>query len=65
MRTGSFQYSTLNRSLLPALEKVGLHLVMEHEKLNEEQQEYVDRYFEDNVYRFLPLWQWILPDLSH
>ena len=39
------QYSTLNRSLLPALEKVGLHLVMEHEKLNEEQQAYVDRYF--------------------
>ena len=47
------QYSTLNRSLLPALEKVGLHLVMEHEKLNEEQQEYVDRYFEDNVYPVL------------
>ena len=47
------QYSTLNRSLLPALEKVGLHLVMEHEKLNEEQQAYVDRYFEDNVYPVL------------
>lgn len=47
------QYSTLNRSLLPALEKAGLHLVMEHEKLNEEQQEYVDRYFEDNVYPVL------------
>ena len=47
------QYSTLNRSLLPALEKVGLHLVMEHEKLNQEQQEYVDRYFEDNVYPVL------------
>ena len=30
------QYSTLNRSLLPALEKVGLHLVMGHEKLSEE-----------------------------
>ncbi len=43
----------LNRSLLPALEKVGLHLVMEHEKLNEEQQAYVDRYFEDNVYPVL------------
>ena len=26
---------------------------MEHEKLNEEQQEYVDRYFEDNVYPVL------------
>lgn len=27
--------------------------MMEHEKLNEEQQEYVDRYFEDNVYPVL------------
>ena len=26
---------------------------MEHEKLNEEQQAYVDRYFEDNVYPVL------------
>ena len=27
--------------------------MMEHEELNEEQQEYVDRYFEDNVYPVL------------
>ena len=47
------QYSTLNRSLLPALEKLGLHLVMGHEKLSEKQKEYVDRYFEDNVYPVL------------
>lgn len=47
------QYNTLNRSLLPALEKAGLHLVMEHEDLNEKQKEYVDRYFEDSVYPVL------------
>lgn len=47
------QYNTFNRSLLPALEKAGLHLIIEHENLNEEQQKYVDRYFEDNVYPVL------------
>ena len=47
------QYSTLNRSLLPALEKAGLHLIMEHEELTAEQAAYVDRYFEDNVYPVL------------
>ncbi|MCI5903277.1 MAG: RNA degradosome polyphosphate kinase [Blautia sp.] len=44
------QYSTLNRSLLPALEKTGLHLVTEHELLTEKQAAYVDKYFEENVY---------------
>ncbi|MDO5135656.1 MAG: RNA degradosome polyphosphate kinase [Eubacteriales bacterium] len=47
------QYNTLNRSLLPALEKVGLHLVSQHEELTKEQAKYVDRYFEDNVYPVL------------
>lgn len=47
------QYTTLNRSLLPALAKSGMHLVVEHELLNEEQGEFVDRYFEDNVYPVL------------
>lgn len=47
------QYSTLTRSVLPRLEKAGLHLVMAHEELSEEQKEYVDRYFEDNVYPVL------------
>ncbi len=27
------QYNTLNRSLIPALEKAGLHMIMEHENL--------------------------------
>ena len=47
------QYSTLNRSLLPALSKAGMHLVMEHESLDEKQAEFVDRYFEDEVYPVL------------
>ena len=47
------QYNTLNRSLLPALDKVGLHLVAEHENLSDAQKTFVDRYFEDNVYPVL------------
>ena len=47
------QYNTYNRSLLPALKKAGLHIIEHHEDLNKEQQEYVDRYFEENVYPVL------------
>lgn len=47
------QYSTYNRSLLPALEKAGLRVITEHENLSESQKEFVDRYFEDNVYPVL------------
>ena len=47
------QYQIFNRSLLPALEKAGLHLITEHEALTEAQQEFVDRYFEDEVYPVL------------
>ena len=47
------QYNTFNRSVLPALEKAGLHLVAEHENLTEKQKQFVDRYFEDNVYPVL------------
>lgn len=47
------QYNTLNRSLIPALEKAGLHLVIGHEELTDKQGEYVDRYFQDNVYPVL------------
>ena len=47
------QYNTLTRSLLPLLEKAGLHMILEHEELTEKQKEYVDRYFEDNVYPVL------------
>ena len=47
------RYSTLNRSLVPALEKAGLHVIFEHEAFSEKQKEFVDRYFEDNVYPVL------------
>lgn len=47
------QYNTLMRSLLPLLEKAGLHMIMEHEELSQIQKDYVDRYFEDNVYPVL------------
>lgn len=47
------QYSTYTRSLLPALKKAGLHVIEEHEMLTDAQKEYVDQYFEENVYPVL------------
>ncbi len=47
------QYNTYNRSVLPALEKAGLHIITEHENLTKKQQVFVDDYFEDNVYPVL------------
>lgn len=47
------QYSTYNRSLLPQLEKNGLHVIRQHEQLKPEEAEYLDRYFEDHVYPVL------------
>ena len=44
------QYSTYNRSLLPLLEKNGLHIIREHEQLTAEEAAYVDQYFQENVY---------------
>lgn len=44
------QYSTYNRSLLPALKTNGLHLVTSHEDLDEQQAAWVDWYFKENVY---------------
>ncbi|MGI6069068.1 MAG: RNA degradosome polyphosphate kinase [Blautia sp.] len=49
----SMQYTTYNRSLLPALKKIGLHVVIQHEDLTEEQKEFADRYFAENVYPVL------------
>ncbi len=49
----SAQYSTLNRSLLPALESNGLKLVKNYEDLSEKQAKYVDKYFEREVYPVL------------
>jgi polyphosphate kinase len=47
------QYSTYNRSILPALKAQGLKMISEHEELNPEEAEYVDRYFHENVYPVL------------
>lgn len=47
------QYHTYNRSLLPALSGVGLCVVERHEKLSRKQAEYVDQFFEENVYPVL------------
>ncbi|MDD6400472.1 MAG: RNA degradosome polyphosphate kinase [Lachnospiraceae bacterium] len=47
------QYSTLNRSLIPALEASGLKLVKRYEDLTEKQAKYVDKYFEKEVYPVL------------
>lgn len=47
------QYSTYNRSLLPALRLQGLHIIEDHEDLTKEQGKFIDRYFEDNVYPVL------------
>ena len=47
------QYTTYNRSLLPQLEKNGLHVVTEHESLSEKQRMYLDQYFEENIYPVL------------
>ena len=47
------QYSTYNRSILPALKQQGLEVVAHHENLTKEQGEFVDRYFESNVYPVL------------
>ncbi len=49
----TLQYSTYNRSLLPQLKANGLTIVERHEGLTQEQGEYVDAWFEENVYPVL------------
>ena len=49
----SSQYTTLNRSLIPALENNGLKIVKNYEDLNEKQAKFVDKYFEKEVYPVL------------
>lgn len=46
------RYSTLNRSLLPLLEKNGIFLLKPTD-LNEEQQDFIKNYFEDELYPVL------------
>lgn len=47
------QYSTYNRSLVPALKQQGLKVIEDYEALNKEQRKFVDQYFEENVYPVL------------
>ena len=47
------QYSTYNRSLLPALEAAGVHVIERHEDLMGEEREFADRYFMEEVYPVL------------
>lgn len=47
------QYSTYNRSLLPALKANGLRVVAEHEELTEKEAAHADKYFKKNVYPVL------------
>lgn len=49
----STQYSTYTRSLVPLLNKEGIYILDAHEELTEEQAEFVDRYFLENVYPVL------------
>lgn len=49
----NLQYSTYNRSLIPLLKQNGLTVIEEHELLNEQEQIYADRYFEENIYPVL------------
>ncbi len=49
----AMQYETYNQTILPQLKANGLELIASHEKLNKEQGQFVDRYFEENVYPVL------------
>ena len=49
----ALQYSTYNRSLLPALKQQGLQIVCEHEELTEQEGTFVDKFFHNNVYPVL------------
>lgn len=49
----ALQYSTLNRSIKPALKKEKLFLLDGHENMTKKQAEYADRYFMDYIYPVL------------
>lgn len=55
------QYSTYNRSLLPALKANGLRVIIEHEDLTEKEAAFADEYFKKNVYPVLTPWHLTLP----
>lgn len=47
------QYHTYNDSLIPALQKEGIHILSHHEDLTSQQAKYVDNYFQSEVYPVL------------
>ena len=47
------QYNTVNRQLLPAFEKAGIRLVQSYADLSEKQEQFLNRYFEANIYPIL------------
>lgn len=49
----STQYSTYHRSLLPLLRENHMELIQEHEKLTKEQLEFIDDYFQKEIYPVL------------
>ncbi len=49
----SMQYSTYNRSLLPLLSQNGLQMIKHHEQLGKQDGQFIDKYFEENIYPVL------------
>ncbi len=49
----ALQYSTWGRSLLPLLKENGIRIISHHEELNKAEGEYLDRYFEEEIYPVL------------
>ncbi len=49
----SMQYSTYNRSLLPLLSQNGLQMIKHHEQLSKQDGQFIDKYFEENIYPVL------------
>ena len=49
----SLQYNTYNRSLVPLMHQNNIYVIDAFEDLSEEQTNFVDRYFQDNVYPVL------------
>lgn len=47
------QYHTYNRSLVPLMKANHIQIIEKYEHLDERQQKFVDRYFEENVYPVL------------
>lgn len=47
------QYYTYNRAFLPNLKKLGLRIIDHYEQLNAEQSQFVDEYFQNEVYPVL------------